>query len=101
MKVVSFQLQKKGSINIYDFLKRIDINAPIPQPLEGGDFKGPLYQCILDSKYTDTLLQTCSTSKDMKVYTECMEYEIESSLYKPTHFVQWQVDKEPTISEMK
>ena len=101
MKVIEFQLQSLDSIHPREHLLKLDANAPIPQLLEGGNFKGPLYQCILNAQYTDALKSYISSNISLILYTTPFEYELDALLYKSTAFVQWQVGKSPTVSELQ
>ena len=101
MKVVEFQLQTLDTIHPREHLSKIDLNAPIPQLLEGGNFKGPLYQCILDAQYLDILKNYCASNTSITLYTEPCEYELEDTLYKSNTFVQWQFGKPPTTETLQ
>lgn len=100
VRVVEFQLQLKSSkFTAKELLQKIDSSAPIPQPLEGGDGNGPLYQCIVWEKKMDRLQQYCEDNHlDIKISSGGFAYFLEESLYRPDYYVQWQMGKSPTVS---
>jgi hypothetical protein len=62
MKVCYFQLQIASEYysnprDAETFLRDIDPACPLPQPLEGGNARGPLFQCILDDSKREALKQ--------------------------------------------
>ena len=103
MDVFSFQLQINMNYqsSAKTFIHSIDSNAPIPQPLEGGNGNGPLYQCILDAKKKDILIQMCEQSQANKIYTSLHPIQIEKSKYRPDYFVHWQFGKDTTVESQK
>lgn len=98
MKVVEFQIQITDA-NVYaqQFIKMVDSEAPIPEPLEGGDGKGPLYMCILDIRKLDMLQKYAKEGSGVRVYTNFYPFEIEDSLYSSQNFVRWNFGKHVTI----
>lgn len=100
IRVVEFQIQLKTSgFSVKDLLHKIDPSAPIPQPLEGGNMEGPLYQCILRLEKMDRLQRYCEDNhKDIKIYSGCLSFDLEESLYRPDGYVQWEMGKSPTVT---
>ncbi len=99
MKVVEFQIQITDA-NVYaqQFIQMIDCDAPIPEPLEGGDGKGPLYMCILDIRKLDNLQKYATREgSGVRVYTNFFPFEVEDSLYSPQNYVRWNFGKHATI----
>ncbi len=100
MKVVSFQLQLRSSkADATQLIHKIDPRAPIPEPLEGGDGKGPLYQCILDKGKEEDLMMYWKEGRDALVYTFLYTIEIEEDLYRPDNYVRWQFGKDTTVEQ--
>lgn len=115
--VLRFQLQIQTYVNgayVYinrnsanEFIKRIDPNSPIPQPLEGGNGLGPLYECILDEAKKDQLLQACNqdthTIMNSPLYLISGYYRIqlEKSNYRPDYYVHWQFFSDTTVTSDK
>ncbi len=104
IRVVNFQLQVQGDINAQKFLQSIDSNAPIPQPLEGGDGNGSLYECMLDIQYKDILLSECEKSNTVRVYgldkpfTRSFEVmEVDKSVYRGDFYVQWDFGRKSSV----
>lgn len=98
MKCVYFQLQVSSSEKLKKILQRVDLRAPIPQALEGGDGNGGLWQCILDENKVDALVE-CLQIESVLLYTPFQRLNIESDLYLPLNKVIWRFGKEPTIEE--
>ncbi len=98
MKVVEFQIQIYNSaIYAQQFIQMVDSEAPIPELLEGGDGKGPLYLCILDIRKLDTLQKYAKEGSGVRVYTNFSPFEIENTLYSPYNFVRWSLGKHAEI----
>lgn len=100
LRVVELQIQVKTSgFSVKDLLHKIDPSAPIPQPLEGGNMEGPLYQCVLRLEKMDRLQRYCEENfKDIKIYSGCLSFDLEESLYRPDFYVQWQMGSVPTVT---
>jgi hypothetical protein len=102
MKVVEFQLQiHDTSITASDILQMIDPSAPFPDPLEGGDGKGPLYQCILREEKVKDFLEYCEKDTTIRIYTSLHPFELADDLYQGKFYVHWQFGKDPTVSKSK
>ena len=103
MKCVHFQLQVSGGDRekAKKILQRVDPRAPMPQPLEGGDGNGALWQCILDEEKVDRLVE--SLSGDVRLYTQFykVKNEVDASVYLPSNQVAWRFGKEPTIEKVE
>lgn len=104
IKLVNFQLQIQSSESAKDFIQMIDSKAPIPQPLEGGDGNGALYECMLDSNYRDILLDECNKTKTIRIYGLDKPYarsfevmEFDRSIYRGDYYVQWDFGKKSSI----
>lgn len=90
MKVVDFQFQlKKFEQDIIDYIHAVDPKAPRPEALEGGNGKGPLYQCILTFEKYIELVQYCDATGIGKIYTYPKEFELAEDLYRPDYYVHW------------
>ena len=99
MKAFSFQVQiQKSKHSAEDLIHEIDPRAPIPEPMEGGNGKGPLYECVIDAKLKEKVLPYCAGSGDAIVYTSFYEIEIDESLYRPDYYVKWQFGKDTIVS---
>lgn len=100
MKCVHFQLQTSRA-KVKEFLQRVDPRSPMPQPLEGGDGNGCLWECILDAKKVDTLIE--SLDDNVRLYTQLhiMKMEVDPSLYLPSNQVSWQFGKDPIIEKVE
>ncbi len=104
IRLVNFQLQIQGEASAKDFIQMIDSNAPIPQPLEGGDGNGSLYECMLDSNYRDILLDECNKTKTIRIYgldkpfTRSFEImEFNRDVYRGDYYVQWEFGRKSSI----
>lgn len=97
MEVMRFQLQVSSG-NALQFMRKIDKSVPIPQPLEGGDGNGCLYECILDSTKINDLVLACKKQSTIRVYTSLTELQLPKELYRPDYYVHWNFGKEPTVS---
>ena len=97
MKAMEFQIQmRRQTLSAKDLLHQIDSAAPIPQALEGGDGKGPLYQCILDVRKL-LLLKGLVEDGFCVLYTRPIPLEIDETTYRPDWYVQWQKGTSPTV----
>lgn len=103
IRVVEFQLQLKTSdFTAKELLHKLDPSAPIPQPLEGGDMNGPLYQCILAYEKLETFLHYCEENlTKFKLYSGPTSFDLEERLYKANGYVQWQMGTHPTVTLKK
>jgi hypothetical protein len=101
MKCVQFQLQISSDQKAKEFLQRVDPRAPIPQAVEGGNGNGVLWQCILDSKKVDALVESLETN--VRLYTQfyTIREEIDDSLYLPSNQVVWRLGKDPCIDKIE
>lgn len=99
MKVVEFQLQlQDAKWNAKEILRTIDPQAPIPCPLEGGNARGPLYQCVLDKEKGDAFLAFCKANPTVILYTSFYEFDLHEDSYSPHCYVHWGYDREPAVS---
>lgn len=100
IRVVEFQLQLKTSdFTAKELLHKLDPSAPIPQPLEGGDSKGPLYQCILAYEKMETFLHYCEENlTNFKLYAGPTSFHLEKRFYRHDGYVQWQMGSSPTVT---
>ena len=102
MKVVDFQLQiRDSSVKASDILHMIDNSAPIPQPLEGGDGNGPLYQVILRQEKVKEFQDYCEKDTSVVIYTSMHSFELPDEHYKGYFYVLWQFGGNPTVSSEK
>ncbi len=99
MKVVQFTIQLKGDVNAENILWKADLSAPIPQGLEGGDYKGPLYLCVLDANKYSELIDT--KSENFIIYRKPIEFTIDPNLYRPNNYVSWELNGNPSISSKR
>jgi hypothetical protein len=100
IRVAEFQLQLKTSdMTAKEIVQKVDPSAPIPQPLEGGDSKGPLYQCLLRKEKLETFLHFCEENlTNFKLYSGPTSFDLEERLYKANGYVQWQMGNSPTVT---
>jgi hypothetical protein len=97
MKVLYFQTQTRNMDAMVSMMREIDPMCPTPEPLEGGDGNGVLFQCILDERKKDVLL--AYNNPDFKVYSRYLHTtEIDDKLYKPECYVKWRFGGDPTIT---
>lgn len=96
MKVYEFQVQTGDEEAMVKALRAVDSQAPIPQPLEGGNMKGPLYQIIIATETIHAFVKKLEDEKIAHVYTEPNLYELEDSLYSSHSYVEWQFCAHPT-----
>lgn len=102
MLVYSFQLQLKNTTRtVTELIHELDPLAPIPEPLEGGDGKGPLYQCIFDARKDDLLMRHWKDGGEALIYTFFTKLEIDDKLYRPDYYVQWRFGAEPTVLALR
>ena len=102
MKVVEFQVQIQDlSITANDIIQMIDNSAPFPQPLEGGNGNGPLYQCILCQDKLKEFQDYCEKDTSVVIYTSIHSFELPDELYKGHYYVRWQFGANPTVSSEK
>lgn len=102
MKCVHFQLQSSsGGYKVKEFLQRVDPRAPMPQPLEGGDGNGGLWECILDAKKVDALIE--SLTDTVRLYTRLypLSSEVDTDMYLPSNQVVWRFGKDPVIEKVE
>jgi hypothetical protein len=95
--VVYFQLQVKGPFTAQECIWKIDSDAPVPSPLEGGDGNGPLYLCIFDAKLVP-LLYAAKYQLIFKVYTQPTQFWMKEIYYKNTYHVRWRIQGIPGVS---
>ena len=102
MKCAHFQIQVRGGHqSIREILQLIDNQAPIPEPLEGGDGNGPLYLCVLQKRKTQEFFRLCADNTIAVMYTSEDDFELEDSLYRSDYFVHWQLGASPSVSAKK
>lgn len=99
MNCVEFQVQVRDGSDIYTVMKEVDPQAPIAQPLEGGNGQGPLYQCILQESKVEEMKRRCD---ETSLYLHMMsKLQIDKSLYRPDYYVKWQFAAKPTVSKTR
>ena len=97
MNVVEFQIQMKHSgVTAKEFLHEIDPAAPIPQAVEGGDGKGPLYQCVLDAQKL-VPLKTLVEERGFFLYRRPLVMKLEETHYRRDWYVQWTMGEPPRV----
>ena len=102
MKAFSFQLQiQKSTRTAEELIHDLDPRAPIPAPLEGGNMKGPLYECVIDASKQETVMKFWKEGGEALVYTFLYEIEIDESTYRPDYYVHWNFGNPTTVSVEK
>jgi hypothetical protein len=101
MRVANFQLQTSDLHNLgpLKIIQLIDAHAPIPQPLEGGDGNGPLFECILRDDKVEALQKFCDENPSVRIYTSIEYYDMNDYYYRPNWHVQWQFGGQTTVTE--
>ena len=103
MKVCFFQLQilsefYSGPADATNFLRSVDPNCPVPQALEGGNGRGPLYQCILDAEKKEKLLKAIERSSQLLIVGSFGRGEVDRGLYRPDCYAHWNFGADPSLS---
>lgn len=103
MKVCFFQLQilsefYSGPADATNFLRSVDPRVPKPQALEGGNGRGPLYQCILDSSKKEKLLKAVENSSQYVIVGSFGRGEVDGGLYRPDCYAHWNFGADPSLS---
>lgn len=103
MKVCFFQLQilsefYSGPEDATTFLRSIDPRVPKPQGLEGGNGRGPLYQCILDVSKKEKLLNAVENISQLLIVGSFGRGEVDSGLYRPDCYAHWNFGADPSLS---
>jgi hypothetical protein len=94
LDVVEFQVQTKESPeSLFERLQSVDTCVPVPEPLEGGDGKGPLYQCIFQKEKFKNLIELYPS---LTIYTQPHEFTMNRLMYTSSHKVSWQMGGHPT-----
>jgi hypothetical protein len=101
MQAYSFQIQiapsEDPASKVNKFMKHVDSNSPIPEPLEGGDGNGCLYECVIESSKKELLLLQVKNFPEIKIYTSFYEITVDPKLYRSTSFVHWNFGKDTSI----
>lgn len=99
MFVYNFQMQVRNTeLSAQRIVQGIDARAPVPQALEGGNGKGPLYDCVLDVNKMDQLESFLKDTKAGVVYSALRRMELLEQYYRPDFYVNWQFGKDPIVS---
>lgn len=111
--VIYFQLQVASEfhdqVDPTKFLRDIDPRCPIVQALEGGNGKGPLYQCILDKTKRAEMLEKTKDNKMIYINGRKFEEyqlgihdgEVHVDDYRPDYYVHWNFGDDPSLSPEK
>lgn len=103
MKVCFFQLQVlsefySGPADATNFLRGIDPNCPVPQVLEGGNGRGPLYQCVFNVDKKEKLLKAVERSSQYVIVGSFGKGEIDGAFYRPDYYALWNFGADPSLS---
>ena len=111
--IIHFQLQVASEfcdkIDPTQFLRSIDPRCPIVHPLEGGNGKGPLFECILDKTKRAELLE--KTKDNTMIYINGRKFEeyqlgihdgeVHADDYRPDYYVRWNFGYDPSLTPEK